>query len=150
MSPYFSPKRKAWLLSVEEVMQVFGISKSTAQRLLKKTDGYSEIVSMKRAAVRGSTRTLYVDPYTLGLPLPAELVNKFSESVQKVTESSESHSPAKPTGTLNNPDSLDSGEKFRGSLELALRTKFRGSTETESLPLSPPHYLETPQLDFGH
>ena len=139
MSPYFSPKRKVWLLSVEEVVQVLSISENTVKRRLKKADGYSEIVSVKRVNARGSARTLYIDLHTLGMPVPAGPLNQFRGPVQRATESSEGQNTATPIGTLNISDSPTTEEKFRGPLELALRTKFEGPTKSLPLPLNPAH-----------
>jgi putative transposase len=112
--PYWSEQRKVNLLTVQECCQVFDKGVATIKRWLNKPSVYKEYAKQKHAT--GASRTLYVDPFTLGQPVPPSKIaphgvspeSSMSDTVpfhgvspRSITDSTEYHGTNSPSGTLN-------------------------------------------------
>lgn len=114
------------------------------KRWLKRDGVYSEIHAEERSDGKGGTRVKYVDPHTLGVPVPSEPLSRLGGSSERVTESSEVHATPVLAETANHSAAKNYESKLGGPEILTPSEGLAGSGAGLDLALPVPTLTLTP------
>lgn len=128
----WSAERKTHLLTVPECAAMFGVSEKTIKRRLGAPGVYSEMHTEVRADGLGGSKSRYIDPVTLGLPMPASvsLTAPLRGTPARDTQSCEGQAEFVPSSAAEIVLQGSVDQNLRGTSELALAANLRGTPIT--------------------